>query len=124
MQLFDLQVSLFECQDGWSRFTKTKYAFTRLLTTIQDLQSAEVPVTVTILVGKHNIDRLPEYHDRLFADGITNVFYSLYLTPSRTGNRGVFVYRLSAQELHDKLRPFLVARGALDHPKQYRGSGK
>jgi radical SAM protein with 4Fe4S-binding SPASM domain len=124
LQLQDLQVSIYECKDGWSTFTKTNYSLTRLLATIQELQAAGVPVTASILVGKHNIDELPTHHERLVAAGIKNVFYNPYLTPSRTGNPDTLMYRLSAQELHEKLRPFLIARGAFDHPKRYRGCGK
>jgi len=124
MRLLDLQISMYECQDGWSALTKTKYPFSRLLATIQDLQAAGVPVTVSVLVGTHNIDQLPQYHERLAAVGINNVFYSPYLTQNRQGNNDILAYRLSAQELQEKLRPFLEARGALHHPKQYRGCGK
>jgi radical SAM protein with 4Fe4S-binding SPASM domain len=124
LPLLDFQVTIYECQDGWSDFTQSRYSFTRLLATLQDLQSAGVPVSVSVLVGKHNIDLLPQYQERLSAVGVANVFYSPYITPSRKGNQDVIAYRLSKQELQLKLLPFLKRLGQLEHPKKYRGCGK
>ncbi len=120
LDLFDLQISVYEIKTGKSSWTNSHYDYSRLSKNLKRLVYLGLPVTVAVLVGKHNIDHLQEYHDRLQETGVEEVFYSPYLTPCRSGSKKGMELRLSSREMEEKLAPFLESIGAFIVQKEYR----
>ena len=122
LDLFDLQISVYEIRTGKSLWTNSYYDFSRLSENLKYLTHLNLPLTVAVLVGKHNIDHLQEFHDRLQQTGVNEIFYSPYLTPCRSGDKRGMDLRLSSVEMEKKLTPFLEKIGAFTPQKEYRPS--
>jgi radical SAM protein with 4Fe4S-binding SPASM domain len=119
LPLLDVQVSIYEISDGWSAWTGSNYSFSRIAKNIQLMVDNGIPVTASVLVGKHNIDQLQHIH-RCLAQCGAKVFYSPYITPNRIGPGQEVLYRLSLSEMTVKLKPFLEEIGAFSSLGIYR----
>ncbi|MBU1131070.1 radical SAM protein [Patescibacteria group bacterium] len=119
LTLLDVQISIYEVSDGWSDYTQTVYPIKQIECSVKAMADAGIPLTLSVLVGKHNIDRIREIHDYLLRLGV-NIFYSPYITPNRSGNGKATSFRLSAKEMEGKLRPFLEEINGFTPQKIYR----
>ena len=119
LRLFDVQVSIYETKTGWSDFTRSIYRFDKITESVRLMVEYGLPVTLSVLVGKHNVDRLAEIHSTLFKLG-AEIYYSPYLTTNRHGPGEEISYRLSRQEMDEKFMPFLLDIGGLPPQWQYR----
>ena len=119
LPLLDVQISIYETHDGWSNLTRAIYPLNRIEDYVRKLVNADVPVTLSVLVGRHNIDRLREIHEHFLGFG-AKVFYSPYITPNRSGPGKEISFRLSRREMEEKFGPFLEEINALPAQKRYR----
>jgi len=121
LNIYNLQVSIYEIESGQVSLIGARYDFDRLARNISSAVKAELPVSLSVLVGKHNIDRLESYHDTLTKLGVEDIAYSPYITPNRN-NGSVFAstIRLSQAEMEEKLYPFLVGIDGTAKPTKYR----
>jgi radical SAM protein with 4Fe4S-binding SPASM domain len=117
--LWDVQISIYEPQAGWSDWTHTRYPLNRIESNVRAMVERNLPVTLSVLVGKHNIAQLHTIHKRL-SDWGAAVYYSPYITPNRAGLGSVGDYRLSASELRETFGPFLREIGAFPESDKYR----
>lgn len=115
----DLQISVYETSTGFSSFTRSFYPFDRVLENTRLLVAAGLPVTLSVLVGLHNIDALDALHEKLVLTG-ANVFYSPYMTPGRDQRPEVLELRLGRNDLESRFLPFLEKVGVSSPPRQYR----
>lgn len=120
LNIFNLQVSLYDIYDGWSEYTNSNYLSNRLMQNIILLQEAGIPLSVAVLVGKHNIGQLDLYKEWLDKIGVKEVFYNPYITPNRNGLGDEVSYRLSYQQMKEKFLPFLKKVDGLFSPREYR----
>ena len=116
---YDIQVSVYETRTGYSELTNSVYQFDRLKENIRQMLQQGLPVTLSVLVGKHNIDRIDETHDILTKTGAP-IFYSPYITPNRGGPKEEILLRLSRRELEEKFKPFLTRIDGFPVQKKYR----
>lgn len=119
LHFFDIQISVYELEDGYSEFVGAQYHFNRLCSNVSDMVKSGLPVTLSVLVGKHNVDRLCEIHEKLSGLG-TKIFYSPYITPNRKGAGKETDFRLTAREMEEKLVPFLQSIDGMPQQKRYR----
>ncbi len=119
LRLYDIQVSVYETRTGYSELTKSVYRFDRLVENIRQMLQQGLPVTLSVLVGKHNIDRIDEIHEVLTGIGAP-IFYSPYITPNRGGLREEILFRLSRREMEEKFKPFLDRINGFPTQKKYR----
>lgn len=121
MNIFDFQISIYEVNDSYSSYTKSNYNYFKLQENIKDLIKHNIPLTLSVLVGKHNIDKLNTIHESLTSLGTDKIFYSPYITPNR-GNldKKEAQYRLSYQELEEKFKPFVNSIDGFSEVKKYR----
>lgn len=119
LPLLDVQVSIYEILDGWSDQTRTIYPLNRIEYAVRKMVDANIPVTLSVLVGRHNIDHIRDIHKHLLGLG-AKIFYSPYITPNRSAPGEEISFRLSYQEMEEKLRPFLEEIDALPNQKSYR----
>lgn len=120
LNIFNLQVSLYDIYGGWSEYTNSNYLSNRLMQNIILLQEAGIPLSVAVLVGKHNIGQLDLYKEWLDKIGVKEVFYNPYITPNRNGLGDEVSYRLSYQQMKEKFLPFLKKVDGLFSPREYR----
>lgn len=120
LELFNLQISVYGFEDGSSPVTGGHYNFSKLRRNIQGLVKSGVPVTLSVIVGKHNIADLPRYESALKDLGVIEVSYSPLITPRRDGDRGATELRLSRREMEDQLKPFIIRNGGFTRPMKYR----
>jgi radical SAM protein with 4Fe4S-binding SPASM domain len=118
LPLFDLQVSMYGPDATTATFTHGRYSFDRVRETVRRLVAAGVPVSLSVLVGTHNIDRLDEVHD--VVGELAPVYYNPYITPRRGGDGPAAGLRLNARELQEKLAPFLARIGQEEPSSRYR----
>lgn len=116
---YDIQVSVYEKQTGYSGLTRSVYRFDRLRENVSLMLQMGLPVTLSVLVGKHNIDQISEIHGVLEKIGAP-IFYSPYITPNRNGPGEEILFRLSHQEMEEKFKPFLDRIGGFPVQKKYR----
>ncbi|MBI2065521.1 MAG: radical SAM protein [Candidatus Zambryskibacteria bacterium] len=116
---YDIQVSVYETQTGYSELTKSVYRFDRLVENVRQMLQQGLPVTLSVLVGKHNIDRIDEIHEALTGVGAP-IFYSPYITPNRGGSGKEVFFRLSRREMEEKFKPFLGRISGFPSQKKYR----
>lgn len=116
---YDIQVSVYETQTGYSELTKSVYRFDWLKGSVLQMLQQGLPVTLSVLVGKHNIDRIDEVHEVLAKIGAP-VFYSPYITPNRGGLGEEILLRLSPREMEEKFKPFLDRIGGFPVQNKYR----
>lgn len=119
LHLFDVQVSVYETKDGFSHGTRSNYQFSRVAENVRLMLQHRIPVTISVLVGKHNINRIERIHETLLHTG-AEIFYSPYITPNRAGMGEEISYRLTRREMEEKFLPFLDKIDALPTLKQYR----
>lgn len=119
LPILDVQVSVYDLDDGWSDWARANYDLKRIEGGVARMLELAVPVTLSVLVGRHNVMNLKRIHQRLTATG-AKVFYSPYITPNRGGAAEEISFRLSASELELHLRPFLQSINAMPALKQYR----
>ncbi|MFC1700604.1 radical SAM protein [Patescibacteria group bacterium] len=122
LNLFNLQVSLYDINDGWSELTNSYYQSHSLKQNILLLQELGIPLSVAVLVGNHNIEQLDLYKEWLDKIGVKEVFYNPYITPNRNGPGNEISYRLSYQQMEEKFLPFLKKVDGLFSPREYRNS--
>ncbi|MDD3896465.1 MAG: radical SAM protein [Candidatus Peribacteraceae bacterium] len=120
LPIFDMQISIYETADGFSATTQRSYPFTQVTESIKQLASSEVPLTLSVTVGKHNVDRLDEIHHALKQIADIAIFYSPYITPRRSGADDGITFRLSTTEMQEKLLPFLRRTGNFSKMEPYR----
>jgi len=120
LPIFDMQISIYDIAEGFSATTQRLYPFTRVEDSIKQLVSCQVPLTLSVTVGKHNVDRLDEIHDALKRIADIAIFYSPYITPRRSGTDDGIALRLSAKEMQEKLLPFLQRTGSFSKLEPYR----
>lgn len=120
LELFNLQLSVYGFDDGPSQVTGVDYEFSKLRRNIKSLVSAGVPVTLSVMVGKHNIADLHKYRAALDGLGVIEISYSPLLTPRRDGDLSIDKLRLSGQELECLLKPFIQEVGGFTTPPKYR----
>jgi radical SAM protein with 4Fe4S-binding SPASM domain len=116
---FDIQVSIYETHTGYSDLTKSLYRFDLIKENVGLMLKNYLPVTLSVLVGKHNIDEIEKIHEKLIATG-AEVFYSPYLTSKRGGQGQEVLFRLSRKEMEEKFKPFLEKIYAFPVQKKYR----
>ena len=119
LPLLDVQVSMYETDEGWSNNTNSVYPTRQIERAVTKMVDCGLPVTVSVLVGKHNIAHIHAIHKQLSVLG-ANVYYSPYLTPSRLGPGEELSFRLSRDEMERKFRPFLDEIGEVSHQRRYR----
>ncbi|MBP8016443.1 radical SAM protein, partial [Candidatus Gracilibacteria bacterium] len=120
LNLLDLQISIYETKDGFSGITSTNYSFSKLSDTIKKMIDNGIPVSLSVMVGKHNIDEIEQIHEKIKKIGDVNVSYSPYITPNRKGLEYGIELRLSAKELKEKFAPFLKKINGFTEQKKYR----
>jgi radical SAM protein with 4Fe4S-binding SPASM domain len=116
---YDIQVSVYETRTGYSELTGSVYRFDRLKESVRQMLRSGLPITLSILVGKHNIDRIDEVLDFLTKFGAP-IFYSPYITPNRGGPGKEVLFRLSYRDMEEKFKPFLDRIGGFPAQKKYR----
>lgn len=119
LHFLDIQVSVYEMRTDRSELTGAFYNFAKLQENVRLLLRAGLPVTLSVLVGKHNVDQLDVIHENLTKTG-ASVFYSPYITPNRGGPGREIQFRLSRQEMEEKFKPFLDRIGTFPSRKKYR----
>jgi len=119
LHLFDVQVSIYEIEPGYSEFTRTVYPIDIIERNVRFMLELGLPITLSVLVGKHNIDSIRRIHERLSSTG-AEIFYSPYLTPNRGGAGQEISYRLSRAEMEEKFKPFLEEIDAFPTQDRYR----
>lgn len=119
LPILDVQVSVYELKAGWSEWARANYDTERIEAGVARMLELSIPVTLSVLVGRHNVMNLERIHERLSATG-AKVFYSPYITPNRAGAGEEVGFRLSASEMEQHLRPFLERIGAMPALKRYR----
>lgn len=107
LPVFDMQVSIYDIVDGPSETTRRDYPFSKIAESIRQLVAVGMPLTLSVTVGKHNIDHLDLIHQRLKEIADIAIFYSPYITPRRSGADDGIKLRLSSGEMNEKLLPFL-----------------
>lgn len=120
LQLFNFQVSVYGIDDYQSQFTGIPYEFSRLAENIREMVAQELPLSLAVLVGKHNIDDLDRYNDVLLGLGVEEIFFSPYITPNRGGVGPEVDLRLSRKEMDEKFYPFLQKIDGFFLPVKYR----
>ncbi len=120
LPLMDVQISVYDVQEGRSAVTRTPYPFRKVAEVAGALAAGGVPVTLSVLVTKHNIDHLAEIHRILSAIAGCTTFYSPYITPRRTGAGAEVQGRLSSREMRERLLPFLRDIDAVPQLRRYR----
>lgn len=123
LHLLNVQVSLYEVPGYWTSITQSNYNFKRVSKNLESMIELEIPVSVAVLVGQHNIDHLEHFHISLSKLGVKEIFYSPYITPNRMIVGEEIKYRLSYENLKEKFLPFLREVNALTPPEKYRCSG-
>ncbi|MFH1178101.1 MAG: radical SAM protein [bacterium] len=116
---YDIHVSVYETRTGYSELTKSDYRFDRLKENVHQMLQLGLPVTLSVLVGKHNIDRIDKVHEVLTKIG-ASIFYSPYITPNRGGPKREILFRLSRCEMEEKFKPFLDCIGGFPKQNKYR----
>lgn len=119
LPLLDIQISIYEMQHGWSDNTQSFYPFKKIQQSICKMVDKNLPLTLSVLVGKHNIDKIYEINSQLLELG-ANVYYSPYITPNRSGPGQEISFRLSAEEMEQKFLPFLRSINYQFNQKKYR----
>jgi len=84
LNLLNLQISIYDIEDRYSVFTERHYKFNHLAENIKLAVKQEIPVSLSVLVGKHNVNDLDKYHDVLQRTGVVEIFYSPYIHYSST----------------------------------------
>lgn len=120
--IFDLQISIYEVENKQSKLCNSYYDFSKIEYNIRELIRYNVPFTLSVLVGKHNIDNIREIHKKLMSIGDVKIFYSPYITPNRKNINRTKKYRLSSKELTSKYLPFIDEINALPDIKKYRST--
>jgi radical SAM protein with 4Fe4S-binding SPASM domain len=115
-----MQVSIYELSDGYSELTRSYYSYTRILENIRAIMDAGIPLTLSVLVGNHNIDSIREIHRKLKSIGDVDIFYSPYITPNRSGAGKEVDLRLSLSDMQNKLLPFLREIDRIPVLRKYR----
>ena len=105
LNLFNLQISVYDIDHRFSDFVGVSYSFSRLLENIQLVIKQGIPLSLSVLVGKHNIDDLDKYHDTFQELGVREIFYNPYITPQRNGRGRENIIRLSRKEMDEKILP-------------------
>lgn len=95
LNLFNLQISIYDIGNRFSDFTGRYYKFSRLLENIRLVIEQGIPLSLSVLVGKHNINDLDKYHDIFQELGVEEIFYNPYITPQRNGEGKENLIRLS-----------------------------
>lgn len=124
LKLLNLQVSVYDFHNHFSDFVGRYYSFSRLLENIRLMIEQEIPLSLSVLVGKHNIDDLDKYHDIFQELGAREVFYNPYITPQRNGAGRESLIRLSKKEIDEKFYPFLEKIDGFTAPRKYRNRCK
>lgn len=120
LQLFNLQISIYGINDGYSQNIRSHYPFRKLVNNIKAAVKQGIPLSVAILVGKHNIDQLSAYQEILSDCGTKEIFYSPYITPRRDGTTHNIDLRLTKKEMEEKFFPFLEKINGFIEPRKYR----
>lgn len=116
---FDIQISVYDIQTGYSEITRSFYRFDRIVDNVNQMRTSGLTVTLSVLVGKHNIDQIERIHEQLSRMD-ADIFYSPYITPNRFGRNGPILLRLSREEMELKLAPFFEKIRAFPERKKYR----
>lgn len=124
LNLFSLQVSVYDIEDRHSVFTREYYQFSRLANNIRMATEQGVPLSIAVLVGKHNVGYLSRYHDTLQKLGAVDISYNPYITPLRDGTGKENVLRLSRKEMDEKFYPFLEKINGFVGIRKYRNRCK
>lgn len=124
LNLFNLQVSVYDFRYHFSDFVGVYYSFSRLLENIRLMIEQEIPLSLSVLVGKHNIDDLDKYHDTFQELGVREIFYNPYITPQRNGAGRENLIRLSRKEMDEKFYPFLEKIDGFTASRKYRNRCK
>ena len=124
LNLFNLQISIYDIGSRASVFVGRYYSFGRLLKNIRLAIEQGIPLSLSVLVGKHNIDDLEKYHDIFQELGVQEIFYNPYITPQRNGAGRENLIRLSRKEMDKKFYPFLEKIDGFTASKKYRNRCK
>lgn len=124
LNLFNLQISIYDIEDRFSEFVGGYYSLNHLLENISLMVKQKIPVSLSVLVGRHNINDLEKYHNVLQKTGVREIFYSPYITPQRNNAGKEKDFRLSRKEMDKKFYPFLEKIDGFIHPKKYRNRCK
>jgi radical SAM protein with 4Fe4S-binding SPASM domain len=116
---FDIQISIYGTDTGYFDQTNSFYRFDLIRENARIMVENGMPVTLSVLVGKHNIDSIEKIHESLIDIG-AEVFYSPYITPKRNCNGRKVPLRLTSRDMEQKLLPFLERIDALPVQKKYR----
>jgi len=122
IKIYDIQVSIYEIQDGYSPFTRSNYNFSQLSENVNLLLLAGVRTSLSVTVGNNNINEIEIWHEKLkslFGEQI-EIFYSPYITPNRGGAGEEVKLRLSRKDLINKFYPFLEKIDGFPKIDKYR----
>jgi len=120
LPVFDMQISIYDIVDGQSDTTQRIYPFNKIAESIRQLSEVGMPLTLSVTVGKHNIDQLDLIHQTLKEIADIAIFYSPYITPRRSGSDDGIKLRLSDREMNEKLLPFLQRTHNFSKMEWYR----
>lgn len=120
LNLLNLQVSVYDVESRYSPLMGRYYQFDRLADNIKAAVAEDIPISLAVLVGKHNVDSLEQYHEVLQGLGVKEIFYSPYITPRRNGTVDGTRFRLSREEMNEKLYPFFEKISGFIEPREYR----
>lgn len=124
LELFNLQISVYGIEDSQVSFMGRPYVFSQLAKNIREMVNQGLPISLAVLVGKHNIDDLDRYNKILLGLGVSEIFYSPYITPNRAGAGAEVNLRLSRREMDEKFYPFLQKVNGFVSPNRYRAHCK
>jgi len=118
--ILDFQISIYEVDNMNSTYTNSHYNFTKLKNNLCDLVQHNIPLTLSVLVGKHNINNIDIIHENLVQLGISDIFYSPYITPNRKMLGKEKEFRLSYEELEKSFKPFVNNIDGFSEVEKYR----
>ena len=119
LPILDFQVSIYGGPEVEGTSTPSGYSLDQVLSNVKRARDAGLPVTLSVLVGRHNVAGLDKLHE-LLSKCEVEIFYTPYITPNRAGPGAETRLRLSAGELDSLFYPFLQQIGSYTPQGVYR----
>jgi len=123
LSIIDIQISIYEIENKFSNFINSYYDFDKLFEIICNLKKNEIPVTLSVIASRNNIDELDRFDKKLKLTGF-NIFYNPLITPNFEKIEQIQNLRLTTEELWNKFYPFLKTNDYIENVKQYRNCDK
>jgi len=122
-KISDIQISIYELEDGWSEFTKAAYSFTLILENIKLLRKSKIPVSVSYQVTQKNINTIDHAY-KVLSELVDDFTFYHYITPNLSEPINNLDLRLSFDQIKNILYPKLKSWGMLSAPQKYRSKGR